>query len=575
MKRDDSKLSVVEKPVKEAKRHYIGKGKPFPKDATFPAPVYRQVKDDGPSRNSWKFFDYWKSIAGTVSDPKDRCDLIETRWYLEWPKCEPELSGDSAARPKKMFEVIQGPLWFDDPMEYLEEVPKRLGSGEWNVYLNEANVHGELMSAHFSAIDLDKYPPKVDLKTLVTGTRVNERYIRWLSVKGIKIPGEATAAEEEDMANTDALNIVANVLKDQTQTAIETTKELADVRVEAAQEQVERMREEHAEQGKDKLNVTNEGIRLITDVAREVVTMAREDRQQPQQINPVELVKTVAELMRPPREDSTSLFLGTLTKMQESNQDIMRMAMGMRKTPEGVWMMAEAQQQPQAQRGSFEDDLTKTLRIAEQLGYRRPGEMIVHPRREENHEPPPPPEKSFWAGVAENPVAFIAGATTIVTLLANIVYNVMAKDKPPMAPQEALQRAQQQQQPSQQPGQPLQQRPPQNVNLKDPSVWVDSIRVLEPTIKAHFQGKGSGLSGFSFAEYVLSNATGGGENQDGRRKYMMFKEHLGPGGFDVAVKMVPSLAEVVNALPQAWQVFLGEFFSYDELEPVADTAKVA
>ena len=44
---------------------------------------------------------------------------------------------------------------------------------------------------------------------------------------------------------------------------------------------------------------------------------------------------------------------------------------------------------------------------------------------------------------------------------------------------------------------------------------------------------------------------------------MMLKEHLGAGGFDVACKMVPSLAEVVNGLPQAWQVFLGEFFSYD------------
>jgi hypothetical protein len=552
------------------------KPKQFPPTATFDPPEKFLVQDSPANpRGALPFFEYWKSIAGTRESPKERADLITCKFYLHVPVVNYKLV--DAKRKDSVFAAVEGPLWFEDPEDFETEVPKRFGAARWHVLLNEAGVHGELMHAYFGAGNLDDYPLMIDLRTLMRNDPKNEEYLKWLQKTRTPTPWDNPKNEDDEMAN-DALGVMADQMSRITEKVLDSKDRETEAKIRLMEQEQQATREQSTAPKPQTLDATvaDRGLELFAHAANRSIDMVVNHAGS--QLNTVEVMKTAAELFRPQSDTSGITLLVDALKdqsakmldMQKENQEFLRGVIGLRKNQDGSWSQGEQQ----SQSGGFEHEVTRFQRMADIFGYRKPGEMIVHPRREENHEPPPPPEKSFWAGVAENPVAFITGATTIVTLLANIIYNVMAKDKP-MAPQEALQRAQQQQQPPQQPGQPVQQRPPQNVNLKDPSVWVDSIRVLEPTIKAHFQGKGSGLSGFSFAEYVLSNATGGGENQDGRRKYMMFKEHLGPGGFDVAVKMVPSLAEVVNALPQAWQVFLGEFFSYDELEPVADTAKVA
>lgn len=547
------------------------KPKQFPATATFEPPDKFLVQDSPTNpRGALPFFEYWKRIAGTRENPNDRADLIAVKFYLHIPVVNYKLVDPK--RTNTVFAEVEGPLWFEDPEDFEVEVPKRFGAARWHVLLNEAGVHGQLMEAYFQAGSLDDYPLTIDLRTLMRSEPKNADYLNWLAKNRIPTPWDNPKNEEDEMAN-DALGVMADQMGRITEKMLDSKDRETAAQIELMKQEQQVIREQAAAPRPQSLDasVADRGLELFANAANRSIDMVVQHAGS--QLNTVEVMKTAADLFRPRGEDSnTTQFLGAITKMQESNQEIMRMAVGMRKTPDGVWMMAE-QQQPQ-RGGGFEEEVTRFQRMADIFGYRKPGEMIVHPRREENHEPPPPPEKGFWAGVSENPVAFITGATTIVTLLANIIYNVMAKDKP-MAPGEALQRAQQQQPQAGGGQQQQQQRPPQNVNLKDPAAWVESIKVLEPTIKAHFQGKGSGLSGYSFAEHVLSNATGGGENQDGRRKYMMFKEHLGPGGFDAAVRMVPSLAEVVNELPQAWQVFLGEFFNYDELEPAGDTAKVA
>src|ERR1700679_667812 len=57
----------------------------FPKNATFPPPRFSKVQDRGNSHVSWKFFEYWKELAGTVSEPTEKADLVEVRFYMHWP----------------------------------------------------------------------------------------------------------------------------------------------------------------------------------------------------------------------------------------------------------------------------------------------------------------------------------------------------------------------------------------------------------------------------------------------------------------------------------------------------------
>jgi hypothetical protein len=539
----------------------------FPANATLPPPRFAKVQDRGNSRQSWKFFEYWKELAGTVSAPTEQADLVEVRFYMHWPVISLKLVEPN--RTTTEFETFAGPLWFEDPEDYLEECEKKLGSGGWHVVLNEANVHGHLAEAYFSAIDLDKYPVKIDLRTLVRGDAKNTDYLRWLGVNGVRTPWENLEGED-DMQTGDVLKVVVDGMRETNQLVREKTEELAEVKLAAVEEELERTREEKdADEGK-RANAETESVRLIGDVARDMVKMAREDRKPG--VDVIEVLKTAVDLVRPKQDTGLSVFIEAMKdqnekmlKMQESNQEFMRSVIGMRKNQDGTWADA---QQPQ---GGFEAEITRFQRMADILGFRKPGMEMQ--RREEPERPYREPEKSIWAAIAENPVPVVTMITTGITLIANLVYNWRAEPGKAVSPQEALQKVQPQQQQQQQPQQQ------QRANPKDPASWLGFAQQILPSFKAHFHGQDSGLSGFTFAEFILRNGVDGGSpTPEGRRSYNSIVENLGPKGFDQVIKNHPPLLEVVKDTPQQYAQFLADFFGYDQMmekQQQAEGAQVA
>lgn len=517
-----------------------------------------KVQDRGNSYVCWKVFDYWKSLAGTISNPTEKADLVEVRFYMHFPVCSLKMVEPN--RTDMVFKMFTGPMWFEDPEDYLEETMKQLGSGGWHVILNEVNVHGLLMEGYYSAVDFDKYPVKIDLRTLIRGDKKNEDYIRWLGVNGIKTPWDnpnAREEEEDEMANSDALKVVVDVLKDQSQSAMETTRELADVRVEAAQAEVERAREELNERGDKRASAESESIRLVTDVARDMVSMAREDRHR--ETNPIEMLKAAVELVRPPADNSGISAL--VEAVKDSNAKLVEIntkqlefcqSMVMRKNPDGTW----SNDPQQRNSGGIEEELTRFQKLADLFGYQKQGQQVAV---QQEREPPQPRGKSFWEGMAEHPVEVFAGITTLMTLGANIVFNLMGGKGNATSPAEALQRTQQ---PS--PTVHPQPQQPQNRDPKDLNSWRGFIPSIEKGIRAHFFGTSNGLNGLSFAQWILSNMTGGAENESGRKAYNSIKANLGVVGFKTLIEAHPPLWNDLKDTPDQYMKFLEDFFTYDE-----------
>ena len=166
----------------------------FPKGATLPPPAFSRVQDRGNSHVCWKIFEYWKHLAGTLDSPNEKAELVEVRFYMHYPIVSLKLVDPT--RTDTVFKMFTGPMWFDDPENYQEECMKMLGSGGWHMVINEVNVHGALCEAYFTAVDFDRYPVKIDLRTLIRGDKMNEDYVRWLGVNGIKVPWGADPKEE-------------------------------------------------------------------------------------------------------------------------------------------------------------------------------------------------------------------------------------------------------------------------------------------------------------------------------------------------------------------------------------------
>jgi len=541
-----SKLSIASK-----------KPKQFPPNATFPPPQKFLVQDSPTNpRGGLAFFEYWREIAGTKDDPKDRADLVTVRFYLHVPVVMYKLVDPK--RTNTVFATVEGPLWFENPEDYETEVPKRFGAARWHVLLNEAGVHGHLMESYFSAGTWDDYPLTIDLRTLVRTEPKNADYIQWLQKNNIKTPWD-NPEDEDNMQAGDVLKVVVDGMRETNQLVREKTEELAEVKLAAVEEELERTREEQSDRTDVRLNAQNEGIKLVADTARQMVSMAREDRRQ--DVNPLEIIRTAVELVRPQQDTGLGIFIeamkdqnAKMLAMQESNQEFMRSVIGMRKNQDGTWSAPASGTQEQ---GGFEVEIQRFERLAGVLGWSKPNTQLV--QQQQNPEPHREPEKSFWSVIAENPVPVLTAISTIITLGANIIYNLRSEPGKSTSPQEALQKTQ----PSPA-AQPAQQTA---ANPKDINSWLPFAQHLVNTgcFRAHFLGQDAGLSGYSFAEFLLSDFTGSGPTEKGRRGYNSIKENLGIAGFDKLVRGVPQLFEVVRDTPESYQKFLNEFFTYDEM----------
>jgi hypothetical protein len=540
----------------------------FPKDSSFDPPEHYTLRDrPGAPGRCAEFFAYWKRLAGTAAAPDPRADLIEARWYIHKPKVL--LTLVRPERKNNCLKMLTGPLWFEEPDQYMTEVLKKMGSGSWHVVLNEAGVQGALAECYFESEDWDQYPPQIDLKTLVRNDPINDDYVNWLAAKGIKTPWDNPQQEEEEMQG-ELVKTLIDTVKEQAQSAQEAHKELTDIQIQQLREEADRAREEKEEAIEEaqqdaqtsanlELTAINKTLDILSVGATKAMDMVVKNAGS--QLDTVSVMKTAFEFAR--REDTGIAMLvdtiksqgQTMLQMQEKQNEFMQNLIGMKKQPDGSWSQSQVGQQAP----SFAAQLTEVKNLAELLGFQRPGGAII-----QQAEPPPPPRKSIWDAVAENPIPFMTGLSAILTLGANIVYNIFAaKGGGAVHPNEALQRAQAA--PVANPQQPTQpQQQPASKDPKDPRNWAGLGQFLENSLRTHLLGKDQSLNGYSFAEHLLSEMNGGAPTLVGRQRYDAMRTHLGPVQFVNLICMHQPIMELRQNNEANFMRFIEEFFGYDE-----------
>ena len=464
----------------------------FPKNSTFDPPEKYTIKDPpGVPGRCAEFFAYWKRLAGTAQDPQDRSDLVEARFYMHRPKISMALVDPK--RKNNVYTIVTGPLWFENPEDYMEEVPKRFGSASWHVVLNEVGVHGALADCYFEAGSYEEYPPQVDLRTLVRDAAENEDYLRFLRIKETPLPWEQSQEEDfDDMAGEgvrvafEAVTQIAEKAMESKDRETEAKIKLLEAEAEAAANEDDEDPEE--EEGRTlRSAATMEAMGVMSHAMKEVTSMV--SRNAGSQFNPMEMMKTAHEFAKDAyAARGTDPAVGMLVeaikdqgdkmvRMQEQNLEFSRSVIGMQKAADGTWL--PGQQQPQGLAGLVEQ--VKMIReVGGVLGFRVAGSAP-----ELSQAPPEPPKRGIMDAIAENPAPWLMGITTVMTLAANIAYNVFSKDK--VSPQEALQRAgamQAQQQP-QQAHQPQQQQQ-QQYAPNDIRAWGALPQHIGEAFRSHY-----------------------------------------------------------------------------------------
>ena len=165
-----------------------------------------------------QFFKYWAMVC-LDREAKDR---IKVYPYRLWPVTDvnqllnPEQLEKIARRERRppSKSLPPGPLKDSfDPQKWEAEIYHRYGAGDYNFILvdkHPAVRRNICMTNVIGLRDMDTYPPVVDMRTLVQTDPANESYIRWCSMKGIRVPGR----DDEDNGGEDvaATKILAEAL---------------------------------------------------------------------------------------------------------------------------------------------------------------------------------------------------------------------------------------------------------------------------------------------------------------------------------------------------------------------------
>jgi hypothetical protein len=558
------------------KKPRSGRTGQFPPDATFPPPDFHTVQDPPESgkRNCWKFFEYWKEIAGTAAEPKDRADLITVKFYRHWPKFEFSLAG-GAKRKDKVWKAFTGPMWFEDPQNYVEETMRKLGSGGWFVVINETNVHGELMEAYYKAVDLDTFPVLMDLKMVLRQDPVNADYIEWLDANKVKTPWGAPQEEEEDMAGTgEAFTRVADVLENVTDKLVETTERYTESRIDGMKDELARVREGKDSAGVTEATIAGKTVDMFAGAASKAIDMITQHAGS--QFNPIEMMETACRLMKPSdnaTEKITQILVDgmksqteALKEMQSKQFEFLQTVV-MKRNPDGTF--SQATNEPVDEVDQVTRQIEKFARLGDALGWKRGSDGGSSTGREiVQHAPPPPPGKSFLEMIGENIVPVCGALTTVITLAANLFYNMRAAPGQGINPAEALAKANaanpmagmEHMMPGQQQQPPAAAPPPQQPDPR--AQWMQFLAQIEGAFRSHFFDEG--FNGYTFAEFIMGEGNGAGVTQQGRKQYLIITGSLGRNGLDQLIRQFPPIWNQVQGTGPKYEQFLNEFFGYDE-----------
>ena len=540
--------------------------------SSFPKPRFVKVQDRGAKQNCVKFFEYWREIGGTPDKPNARAELIEVRIYRHWPVVNLKLA--EPTRRDTVWELITGACPFD-PTKYIQGFLERFNSGEWHVCLNETGVHGPIMECYFSAIDLDRYPPKVDLRTVLPSVEKNRDYLRFLSMNNIKTPWDNPQSGEEgndEMASSDALKVVADALVRTSEATVNATNEAAEAKIEAAE-----MRTAASERRGPSAHDQAESAAIGMVVSTTDKLLDRITAHAGQQYDPLQMMEGAVKLMQQTSnsDGTVRLIIDVMKESSERQIKTLEMQFEFLKTtfeasqrniavaPQSAGVV----QSPVDPFAAMASNVESITRIATALGFSRPGGGGAAPA-ENPYQPPPEPSKGMGQLIVENIVPILS----IVALAANILYNMKAAPGTGQNPEEALKKATSDpmlaglaaQAAGGMPGAapPAAAHPAAQPSGDPLAAWQTFILQLQKPFIAHFFGQD--YSGYTLAEFVMSNGSGGPTNDVGRENYIAVRDQLGRAGLDKLIRENFEIWSKVQGSPQRYDQFLSEFFGYDE-----------
>lgn len=527
----------------------------------FPTPKFREFRDNGPRKNAIEFFLYWKRI------PDDVHDFIEVRVYQLWPVCDFKITEPDRKTVEK--DIIAGTCPFE-PEQYRDKFMEMFGSGEWHCVLNEKGVAGAVTECWFSAIDLDRFLPKVDLRCVLPNVHANKEYIRFLRARNVQLPWElpedveAKKKEQEDeMATTDAL-----------QTMADSNAKLAEKNMDLAERVASANKSDAVPPAEPSLESKAGAatIDMMTHATNGIVDMWA--KHAGHQFNPVELMETAFKFARPERPEGESESVRMMTLFVQSMKESNELA---RSAQREQFEFMKSVTMGKNGDGSFTAVVPAQKSLIEQAKEMKEmsdlfGGFFGGGRRERSApEPPAEPVKGFAVSLMENIGPITALVTTVGVLLGNMMYNWKLKDgERPQSPQEAMNKSQG----AQPDAAPAAQQATQN-GPPSPQQWVQWFQTnFANSFLTHLFG--GETDGYTLAQLLITNGTMAGESIEGRKIYMTMKENLGPQGLDMLVRGNPPVWKQVSSIPQRYAEFINEFFTYDaqqdQNEPVAEAA---
>jgi hypothetical protein len=533
----------------------------------FAAPRHNVWRDTEKRKQAIGGFEYWREIGGTIDAPSELADFIEVNVYRTWPVCDLKRLDPP---PKRItWDILEGPCPFE-PEAYKEFFLEKYGSGEWKLILNEKGVQGEVILIYFSAVDLDRYPPKLDLKTVVPGVFANQSYIRWLRDRGTLLPWEDGNEEREQQQREDEEmgTVAAEALRSITEAherMVDKNLELSEKLSEARNTQAPAAPAPDAE-----AHATNRAIDLVASSAERMINMVSEKAGS--QYDPVEMLRTTAEVLRGGEDknsgaesarimaDSFKETVAKMAEMQEKHLEFLKTVV-MQKNADGTWSARAVEQEKPK---TLIEQLNEYRTIGEMLGW-TPGREMVPASAAAEEAPAREQKSSSW--LTPETIVPITGLITMAfTLGANMLHNwavARAGQGKPEDPQEAIKKAAANTAGAMPGGMPGAAAQPQQQPQDPRAMWAQFIdQQLKVPFLAHFYDPQ--CNGYTLAQFLQSDGTMGTPTANGRHVYMTLVEQVKREGMDLLIRGNHDIWSKVQGLPQKYDQYLDEFFGYDE-----------
>jgi hypothetical protein len=318
--------------------------------------------------------------------------------------------------------------------------------------------------------------------------------------------------------------------------------------VDVMQDQVKQAKDEAKEareynrNGSDPITTTAAAaaIGMVQEASRELMKNSNAP-------NPVELVRTIVELMPKPAPppDNAPMFQTMLAMQQESSKTMLTMVLGQNdELKREIMSVRNASLVPV-------DPMAKLKEIkdyAELMGFSRNTSVV--------HEPAAPAKSSFeeWGPIVNMALGIFG------PVLAALAQKLTGPPTPPPAQPDYSQPP---------PAVAQQPAPPPPMDPNSPQArQMGLLNMIQKAFLTHLFD--TNCDGFTFAQWMISGGTGAGESIEGRALYRDIKANMGilpdkSCGLDKVIQQYPEIIwNTVKSDKPSYYKFLTEFFNYDE-----------